>query len=487
MCKNSKSYLGILSPLTPTPLPPSTGGEGNAKDASLPNNARTALNALRALANLDVTEKKISSQNGEDGVLAAIFGAIGVTNRYVVEFGAENGTECNSANLLRQGWSGLLLDADDHPGTTVRREFITAENVNDVFAKHGIPREFDLLSIDIDGNDYYVWRALNNRPRVVVIEYNASMPPELSRAIVYDPKFKWDNTDYFGASLRALAELADRKGYELVYCERAGGNAFFIARSALPPGFVPKPLAEIYRPPNYFYQGLRHRPELTRLMIDPTADGLFERAVRAQQTGDPARAESLYRQLLDEEPDHAPALYQLGLLKRECGDFAAAAISIRRAIELDASIPRYYVNLGLVLADLGDAAAIDCYRQALRLDPEFPDALKQMGLVLKDQKAFAEAAECFRRVLGRYPNEVDAHNNLGNLLRKDGLLAEAEVCYRQALRIKPDHASAYNNLGIALAQQGRATEAVACFREALRLDPGFVEARRNLDFLERPV
>ena len=248
-------------------------------------------------------------------MLDAIFAAIGVTNRYFVEFGVEDGTECNTANLVRQGWSGLMLDGDEHPGTLVRQEFITAENINDLFAKYHVPQVFDFLSIDIDGNDYWVWKALAYRPRVVVIEYNASVPPELSRAVVYDPKFIWDNSDYFGASLRALAEWGIRMGYELVYCERAGGNTFFIARSELPSGFVAKPLAEIYRPPNYFYRGLRHRPELSRVMVDPTAAGLFEQAVRAHQTGDLAHAETLYRQLLDTEPTNAQAHHQLGLLE----------------------------------------------------------------------------------------------------------------------------------------------------------------------------
>jgi tetratricopeptide (TPR) repeat protein len=341
-----------------------------------------------------------------------------------------------------------------------------------------------LLSIDIDGNDYFVWQALTYRPRVVVIEYNASVPPELSRAIVYDPKFKWDNTDYFGASLRALADLGNRKGYELVYCERAGGNAFFVARSELPPGFVAKPLAEIYKPPNYFYRGLRHRPELCRVMIDPMENGLLEQAIRAHQTGELRQAENLYQRLIDAEPLHAQAHHQLGLLKLEASGFAAAAALIRRAIELDSTAANYHVSLGRALAEMADAtAAIECYHRALQIDPNCVDALKHLGLALKDQSAIAEAIECFRHVLRLYPSEVDAHNNLGNLLRNTGRIAEAERSYRQALRLNPDHASAHNNLGIALAQQGRIGEAIACFHEALRLNPQFAEARKNLSII----
>jgi hypothetical protein len=226
------------------------------------------------LTNLESCEKKIFAQNGEDGVIAAIFAAIGTTDRYFVEFGCQDATECNTANLLDQGWSGLLMDGGGvsrNPKAVVEREFITAENINALFDKYHVPDQFDLLSIDIDGNDYWVWQAIRRRPRVVVIEYNASVPAHERRVIAYDPHFRWTGTDYFGASLRALAELGATKGYELVYCERAGVNAFFVARSALPAGFVSQPLEAIYRPPNYFYQGLRHPPDVYRSMIDPLA------------------------------------------------------------------------------------------------------------------------------------------------------------------------------------------------------------------------
>jgi hypothetical protein len=103
----------------------------------------------------------------------------------------------------------------------------------------------------------------------VVIEYNASMPPNERSSIAYDPKFVWNGSDYLGASLLALKELGQRKGYTLVYCERAGVNAFFVANELLPDGFEPLSIEEIYRLPNYGYWGVRHRPETTRKMIDP--------------------------------------------------------------------------------------------------------------------------------------------------------------------------------------------------------------------------
>src|SRR5262249_3246314 len=134
-------------------------------------------------------EYKVWSQNGEDGIIAEIFRRIGTTNRYFVEFGASNGAENNTALLVRQGWHGLWMAADTKAiktvGETSRPEieagrltvletFITAENIEDLFRRAKVPEEMDLLSIDIDRNDYYVWEKITHyRPRAVIIEYNS--------------------------------------------------------------------------------------------------------------------------------------------------------------------------------------------------------------------------------------------------------------------------------------------------------------------------
>ncbi len=226
----------------------------------------------RLFVNLQAAEKRVHSQNGEDGVIEALFAELGTTNKYFVEFGCGDGTECNGAYLVEQGWTGLAMDGQGiskNPRLTVRKEFITAENINDLFRKYDVPHEFDLLSIDLDSNDFWVWQQITARPRVVVIEYNASIPPNQSRTIVYDLKFVWNGSDYFGASLLALKQLGQRKRYTLVYCERAGVNAFFVADELLPADFEPLCIEEIYRLPNYCYLGLRHWRDTTRKMIDP--------------------------------------------------------------------------------------------------------------------------------------------------------------------------------------------------------------------------
>ncbi|MEM7143120.1 MAG: hypothetical protein AAF548_19010 [Actinomycetota bacterium] len=180
--------------------------------------------------------------------------AIGSTNRVFVEFGVgEMGAECNTRLLLEQGWTGLRMDGMDQPGPTdIRREFITAENIDELFARYGVPDEFDLLSIDIDSNDYWVLRALDERyrPRILVMEYNASLGPTERKTIPYDPTHVWDVSSYFGASLAALDTAAADRGYALVGCDSLGVNAFWIRRDQLA-GFEPLTPEEAWVPPGY--------------------------------------------------------------------------------------------------------------------------------------------------------------------------------------------------------------------------------------------
>lgn len=184
------------------------------------------------IINLEEYEQRSYSQNGEDGVIDAIFHFIGVKNKYYVEFGVEDASESNT-RFLRESkeWSGLLMDGGyENDLINLHKEFITADNINSLFVKYNVPLEFDLLSIDIDFNDFYVWYAINNkyRPRVVVIEYNATHLPYEDKVIVYDPFGHWDITNYFGASILSMYKLGRSKGYSLVYAEKMGVNLFFI-------------------------------------------------------------------------------------------------------------------------------------------------------------------------------------------------------------------------------------------------------------------
>ena len=203
--------------------------------------------------NINFFERRFFSQWGEDGIIDFIFSEIATTNKFFVEFGVEDGTECNTRYLLeKKGWRGLMMDGGDNLKPYVKQEFITAANVNELFNKYHVPKYFDLLSIDIDFNDYWIWKSIVNFvPRVVIIEYNSSIPPDESKVVPYDPFAKWDKTNYFGASLFALMKLGLSKGYCLIGCTQRGVNAFFIKNEFIPKWVKLKTIQELYRPPQY--------------------------------------------------------------------------------------------------------------------------------------------------------------------------------------------------------------------------------------------
>lgn len=188
------------------------------------------------------------SQFEEDGILLFIFAIIGMTNKTAVEICAGNGTESMTANLiLNHGWWGHLFDGDQRK-VDEGREFygnskdtwlypprfnqawITAANVNDVIRSSGVEGDIDLLALDIDGMDYWVWNAIECiRPRVVVCETHNVIGPDDALTVPYDPNFVTSTPDYHSASLAAMTKLAERRGYRLVGTHRYGFNAFFIA------------------------------------------------------------------------------------------------------------------------------------------------------------------------------------------------------------------------------------------------------------------
>ncbi|WP_102275729.1 FkbM family methyltransferase [Cytobacillus massiliigabonensis] len=210
--------------------------------------------------NINFYEKKIQSQNGEDGILEEIFNRIGTTNKFFVEFGVEEGLECNTSYLsMYKNWGGLLIEGSpDYYARLVNNyqsrglnkvlfsyNLVTVENINLIFNQNNVPAEFDLLSIDIDGNDYWIWKELSNyKPRVVVIEYNYAYPPPRKWVMVYNPSHNWNGTDYFGASLTSLTELGKQMGYSLLGTDFSGVNAFFIRNDLLQQSGFPEKTPE---------------------------------------------------------------------------------------------------------------------------------------------------------------------------------------------------------------------------------------------------
>jgi hypothetical protein len=209
---------------------------------------------------------KIFSQGDEDGIIQEIFRRIGTTDKRFIEFGVEDGSECNTRLLLMLGWTGFWLDGSAEnvrrmeeraDGASTAALFITAENIDRVLGEWAsgtpeTPAELDLLSIDIDQNDYWVWQAIRSvSPRVVIVEYNASYPPPIEFVVPYHPQRTWDGSNYFGASLSSMARLGREKGYGLVGCNLAGVNAFFVRNDLLASFHEPFTAEEHYEPGRY--------------------------------------------------------------------------------------------------------------------------------------------------------------------------------------------------------------------------------------------
>jgi hypothetical protein len=227
---------------------------------------------------------KVYSQQDEDGILREIFRRIGVTNKVFVEFGVGNGLENNTLALLFEGWRGLWIEASaqhvnaikTHFANVIRAghlhvlpSFATKGNIDALISSHVRPGEIDLLSVDIDGNDFHIFSAITCIcPRVVVMEYNAKFPPPILFCMAYRESHAWQGDDCFGASLKYLEVNFEKRGYRLVGCSLSGVNAFFV-RSDLAGDHFLRPFSaeNHYEPARYYLARLSsgHRPSYQTL------------------------------------------------------------------------------------------------------------------------------------------------------------------------------------------------------------------------------
>lgn len=200
-----------------------------------------------ALPKLDDVGFRVFSQFEEDGMLLYIFSLIEPLNRRCVEICAGNGRECMATNLIiNHGWWGHLFDGNEHSVEAAKRFFatnkdtffypprftkgwITAENVNDLIRESGVSGPIDLLSLDMDGMDYWVWKAISViDPQVVVCETHNIIPHDKPLTVPYAKEFVFQSEDFRGASLAAMCKLGKQKGYRLIGVHRFGFNAFFM-------------------------------------------------------------------------------------------------------------------------------------------------------------------------------------------------------------------------------------------------------------------
>lgn len=197
-------------------------------------------------------EFKVYSQWGEDGIIDHLITRAVVSTRSFIEFGVENYTESNTLFLLKhRHWRGLIIDGSDQNIAAVRESqlfwrydlhavaaFVTCENINDVIRANGFAGELGLLSVDIDGNDYWVWQAIDSvAPCIVVCEYNSLFGSRARVSTPYRPDFQRARAHrsnmYYGASISALTYLANQRGYSLVGGNSAGNNIFFVRNDCL--------------------------------------------------------------------------------------------------------------------------------------------------------------------------------------------------------------------------------------------------------------
>jgi hypothetical protein len=231
-------------------------------------------------------EFQVYSQWGEDGIIQYLLRHVRIPRKLFIEFGVEDYTEANTRFLLvNDDWAGLVLDGGEANIGAIRRAdiywrhnlkavqaFITRENINDLLREHGVTGEIGLLSIDIDGNDYWVWEACDAvSPAIVIVEYNSRFGPDRAVTVPYDPAFVRHQAHhsgaYYGASLAALVALGQRKGFAFVGSNRAGNNAFFVRRDLLAP-----PLRELTVGEGYVLRQFRETRDSDGRLIFPTPE-----------------------------------------------------------------------------------------------------------------------------------------------------------------------------------------------------------------------
>ena len=210
------------------------------------------LNAAEILQDIKLAEFKVFSQWGDDGIIDFLVDYLHIKSKTFIEFGVQDYTESNTRFLLmNKNWTGLIMDGSEENINYVKQDeiywkyqlkavnaFITSENINQLITGNGFAGEIGLLHIDIDGNDYWVWKAITCiNPVIVIVEYNSVFGKNKPWTVPYKADFYRTSAHhsnlYFGSSLLSLVDFAEQKGYEFIGCTSSGNNAYFIRKDQI--------------------------------------------------------------------------------------------------------------------------------------------------------------------------------------------------------------------------------------------------------------
>ncbi len=224
----------------------------------------------RSYPDISEAEFKIFSQFGEDGIIQYLLKHVPIENRTFIEFGVEDFMESNCRFLMmKDNWQGFVIDGSERNigrlkesyfywmhELQAKQAFITKENVNDLLSESGFDSDLGILSIDIDGVDYFVWDAISYyKPRILIMEYNANFGAERKITIPYRADFQRTKAHssnlLWGSSLAALESLSRDKGYALVGVNSSGNNAFFVREDLIAAPLQRLNASEAFRPSLY--------------------------------------------------------------------------------------------------------------------------------------------------------------------------------------------------------------------------------------------
>jgi hypothetical protein len=257
------------------------------------------------------SEFQVFSQWGEDGIIQFAIEKLPMIPKTFVEFGVQDYIESNTRFLmLNNYWDGLIIDGSEENITQIKKSsyfwktrlnceaaFITKDNINDIISSKGLKGEIGLLSIDIDGNDYWVWEAINCiSPAIVIIEYNSLWGPSYKVSTPYKHDFDRQKAHYsnlyWGASLNALNYLASKKGYRLLTANKGGNNVFFV-KDLYASFFAPMTVDDCYKKP-FFRQSRDQENRLTYLDIENSLSLLSDLTLTDVEKGENFTIKDLY-------------------------------------------------------------------------------------------------------------------------------------------------------------------------------------------------